>query len=286
MASGFTYFNNLLQQGVDIIQQGVQNITSVVNKTIAYYPQNLISDKAAQWVIFHRRNSQSNRFEFGGSSPSGIGLYMPPNLRVSYGGDWSDIRMSVKETMEAFSAYQGMFKDPSSLSAKDKAFIDETSRHVMQGAANFIDTIGTNYGDQLQAETRRLPIMVQALLYKGPQLREFEMEFQLMAKNQGESESIQRIIQSFKEGMHPEKLTQHTRFWQYPDVFEVYFHCGNEQDKYMFKIDRCALVSMDVDYGGSGIPSFFENGAPVDIRMKLHFKELAILDRDKIKQGY
>ena len=84
------------------------------------------------------------------------------------------------------------------------------------------------------------------------------------------------------------------KYWVYPDSFDIrlstdsLFAVPNDPSKgYLFQIDNAVLERMSVDYAGSGIPSFFgETGAPVDIRMTLEFKELNILTRKKVIQGF
>lgn len=115
----------------------------------------------------------------------------------------------------------------------------------------------------------------------------------MMARNAGESDAIRDIIKSFKAGMHPSVAPRNSRFWVYPDSFNITLMVPNvanmpgEAAPYLFQIKNAVLENMEVNYAGSGIPSFFgETGAPVDIRMTLQFKELDILTREQIIEGY
>ena len=109
----------------------------------------------------------------------------------------------------------------------------------------------------------------------------------MLARSAEESESIRRIIKFFKLGMHPKQKQNQTRFWQYPDNFEVMLF--TPETKYMFNIGTCALQNMDVGYAGSGggIPSFFEDTkAPVHVTLSLQFRELKVLTQDDIEADF
>jgi len=115
-------------------------------------------------------------------------------------------------------------------------------------------TMGTQ-AFQNEAEFRSKGILdpQAALLFKGVEFREFQFDFQLLARTKEESENIRKIIKTFKWAMHPAKGGGVT--WQYPCFFEIYLLTPTR--KYMFNIMNSALIRMDVDYGGSGIPAFF-----------------------------
>jgi hypothetical protein len=121
-----------------------------------------------------------------------------------------------------------------------------------------------------------------SLLFKGMDLRTFGFSFQMMARNKQETENIQNIIKTFKMAMHPGSEDGSARWLNYPDNFNIGLF--SPANKYLFNFNTCVLTGMDVNYAGSGIPSFFTGtGAPVDLRMNLTFKELSIVTRDDIE---
>jgi hypothetical protein len=124
-----------------------------------------------------------------------------------------------------------------------------------------------------------------ALMFKGVQFRTFSFDFQMMARSREESVTIQKIINEFKKAMHPSVPKQEpTRWWNYPDNFDIVLRTPADT---MFNISTSVLTDMTVEYGGSGIPVFFdETGAPVQINMNLQFKEMEVLTRERVEQGY
>ena len=53
-------------------------------------------------------------------------------------------------------------------------------------------------------------------------------------------------------------------------------------EKYLFKLKPCAIISVQVDYNGSGTPSFFKNGAPTIINLTMQLKEIQLWTSEEI----
>ena len=122
-----------------------------------------------------------------------------------------------------------------------------------------------------------------AVLFKGVDMREHSFNYKFIARNQEESENIQKIIGAYKYHMHPEYAAGSLAF-KYPDEFEISFAdaiAGN-----LYKIGTCVLKSMTVNYNGEGIPLFFDQtGAPVSVEIQLSFQETKIITRDDLDSG-
>lgn len=254
------------------------------------YPANLFENGNAPYILFYMKdsywasaaaNSGSGAYDkFAGSDAkpdSRIALYMPPSVKVNYGAKWEDSNLKVHMAGEAI-----------------KAALNGTlpQSAIDQAKAKAIDTVFQTDGafsDDSQFQSKSIVDPKNALLFKGVNFRTFQFDFQLMARNADESESIRKIIKAFKYAMHPGYSGGGSGgddiMWSYPHFFEIYL-CTPER-KFMFNIMNAALTDMDVDYGGSGVASFFrQNGAPVDIRLSLTFKELFVLTKDLILQDY
>jgi hypothetical protein len=105
-----------------------------------------------------------------------------------------------------------------------------------------------------------------------------------MPRSPLEAENIKRILNLFKFHMHPE-LSKGGLFYIYPSEFEIKYFYRDKENTYFDKISSCVLEDMSVDYGAD-IFSTFEDGNPVEINLTLKFKELELLTKDRITQGY
>ena len=84
--------------------------------------------------------------------------------------------------------------------------------------------------------------------------------------------------------MHPE-MSESKLFFIYPSEFHITYYYGNSENEYFHKLAPCALESMEVSYGDEQFSSF-EDGNPTVINMSLTFRELEILTKKMIDQGY
>lgn len=238
------------------------------------YPLALGSVEQEPYIIFQCRESVAQ----GAKSKGTVAMYLPTELKVDYNTKYEDLDMPIDQMLAGFK-YLASGAD-----------MMKKMEGILRGGINGTDPItsanATAYNERAMG---RLVNPHMAVLFKGVEPRIFNFTFQMLAKNAEESEQIRHIIHFFKYAMHPEvkepgdNLSK--RFFYYPENFVIGLF--SPEDLYMFKISTCALESMSVDYAGSAIPSFFmENGAPVHIKLDLKFRELEILTKDRVLQGY
>lgn len=202
-----------------------------------------------------------------------IALYMPGAIKSNYGTVWEDSQLQVRRN---FGIAKDMFRDAST-------FFDNLNQ--ITGRIGDGVTGGTSFQNDAEFMSKKILDPQNALLFKGVDFREFQFDFQMMARNETEADEIRKIIKTFKWAMHPGQESTNGALWKYPHFFEIYL-CTPSR-KHMFNIMNSALKGMEVDYGGSGVPSFFRaNGAPVDIRLSLTFRELFVLTQDMILNDY
>jgi hypothetical protein len=126
------------------------------------------------------------------------------------------------------------------------------------------------------------------LLFNGVQLRGgFNFVYDLIPRNQTESESIKNIIRTFKQQMLPNKRS--TGFFiKGPNVFRLKYMRGGKVHPFLNLFKICALTNMSVDYSGSGTYSSYHDATPVHMVLNLQFQELSPLyaeDYDKINSA-
>ena len=84
--------------------------------------------------------------------------------------------------------------------------------------------------------------------------------------------------------MHPQ-LSSGKLFFIYPSEFQITYYFEDAENTYFHKFRPCALESLDVTYGGDQFSSF-RDGNPTEVNMALTFRELEILTRQNIQEGY
>jgi hypothetical protein len=133
-------------------------------------------------------------------------------------------------------------------------------------------------------------------MFRGITRRKFAYDFTFRPKNKTESDIADEIIKTFKVAMTPEFVNKSsTREMTIPDMFDIAYMHMNVKNSYLNKIGKCFLESADVTYGGDkwqtfGATSKGESGAtgapPYKISLKLSFREIEVMDKQKMQDGY
>lgn len=243
------------------------------------YPRDLGAEDSKPYILFDIRDATTNRHESLGL----IAMYMPATLNVSYGANYENMSLplwgfaeNVVAGVDKFMSgdYKGAGEVVGAIVSKGGQYAEAITHSMMPTQAGAIYEL---YNGKVIN-----PHM--AVLFKGINFRSFQISFQMMARNEAETHNIRDIIQKFKYHMHPEFLdgTADTAVWmKYPENFKISLYSPG--DKFLFKLGDCVLKDLTVDYTSSGgAPVFFENGAPVDIRMTLTFQETHLVTKEKV----
>lgn len=132
------------------------------------------------------------------------------------------------------------------------------------------------------------------LFFTGTDRREFQFDFRFNSRSAKETEQIQKIIKSFRmhsaPSMPADSVGTGARYFVPPSQFDIKFYFRNDgqaiENPYLAKIGTCVLERVDVNYVGSGKFMTFEDGQPVDIEVRLSFREVDIMTREAIEEGY
>lgn len=125
------------------------------------------------------------------------------------------------------------------------------------------------------------------LLFKSIQNREFLFDFKFSPRNEMEAKEIIKIIQSFRFFAAPEipKLGN-GRYFIPPSEFDIQFMVGSNPNINLPKLATCVLQGIDVNYGSAGQWAAFKDGMPIEISLQLRFKEVEIMHKDLVRQGF
>lgn len=124
------------------------------------------------------------------------------------------------------------------------------------------------------------------VLFQQTAHREFLFDFRLTPRNNMESRAIRDIIKKFKVHSAPALSTEGGRYLIPPDDFDIQFWYGNGQNENIHKISTCALIGIDVNYAAAGQWATFDDGMPVQTSLQLRFKELELIHRQRVQEGY
>jgi hypothetical protein len=74
-------------------------------------------------------------------------------------------------------------------------------------------------------------------------------------------------------------------FFVPPSTFNLDFLFNGQRNTNITKVTESVIESIDVNYAPNGWAAH-DNGAPVQTTLTINFKEIELVDKDKIQAGY
>lgn len=107
-----------------------------------------------------------------------------------------------------------------------------------------------------------------SLFLQGVNLRSFTFSWKLVPRNNGESDTIKKIIQLLKDECLPKK---NDFFLKYPKMIQPIILPEDREIGFDYK--KCMMTSLSVNYNAEGTSAFFYNGKPVAVQLTIGLKE-------------
>ena len=222
-----------------------------------------------------------------------VAMYLPPNVEDNTTAGYNDFRtglagylaatgQSIKELQDA----EGITK---SLVASSGQLLDAAAKKAVSELAEM--ALGAEGTTQLmnkafgQADNPYMEVLFDAMA-----LRTFTYNFTFAPRNDQEAFEVQRIIQLFRFHMAPELQGSQSRFLTLPSQFDIHYMFLSKdgvasENNFYNRIATCVLQNCAVNYTPNGVKSF-EDGGPTTTTMTLTFKEVELLTKDRIAEGY
>lgn len=158
--------------------------------------------------------------------------------------------------------------------------------NIAQVPAAIADLFGKNlnFSDALQAGTAMAPNPFREQIFRNVQTREFTFKYKFLPRSASEAANVKDIVKTFKLHMHPE-ISGGGLFYIYPSTFDIAYYYRGQENTNFHKISTCVLEDLNVDYGGQGFNTFAD-GMPTEVNLSLRFRELEVLTKERIDQGY
>ena len=117
------------------------------------------------------------------------------------------------------------------------------------------------------------------MVFTQPNFKEYVFNWDLVANNEDETRRIAEIVNSFKYAAAPAAAGP---AYLYPDIAIMKLF---PKDYYTFVMKPAAITSVQVQYNGAGQPAFLRNGAPVNVKLAVQFKEIQIWEKNSWSRG-
>lgn len=206
-----------------------------------------------------------------------IALHTPNQLQIRYGAQWSD------EDTAGFAMTQGVAGEIIKALSSGGKNSDVTG--AAQGAvANLALTKGPDAAAVSNA-TGLAANPKKEQVFKGVDFRTFSFEYQFYPRDADEASNVLAIMKELKYHMHPEFKDAKNFVYLYPSEFDIYYYNGHVENLNLHRHTSCVLTDLSINYTPNGSFAAFSDGMPTQINVSMTFKELALLTKDKIKDG-
>jgi hypothetical protein len=220
-----------------------------------------------------------------------VAMYLPPNVEDTTTATYNDSKTGVAGFLAA-SGVNAADKDASAIAASLVAGAQGILGDMAAKSAGVVaELAGAEGGEQLAKKAFGVadnPYM--EVLFDSMGLRTFTYNFNMAPRNEEETIEIQKIIQLFRFHMAPELRPGINRYLGLPSQFDIHYMFlskdgSTSENSFYNKISTCVLQDCKVNYTPNGVKSF-EDGSPTAMTMALTFKEIELMTKDKIAEGF
>ena len=220
-----------------------------------------------------------------------VSMYLPASVESSTSASYTDSATGIAGFLVA-SGFNAKGGDASAITKSLVASLEGVGKDMTFKAIGAVgELFGAEGADKLAKKSfgeADNPYM--EVLFDAMQLRTFTYNFEFLPRNQQEAYEVQKIIQLFRFHMAPELRGGQSRFLGLPSQFDIhYMYLSKEgiasENNYYNKVSTCVLQDCTVDYTPEGVKSF-EDGGPTQTTMSLKFKEVELLTKDRISEGF
>lgn len=127
----------------------------------------------------------------------------------------------------------------------------------------------------------------QQLMFDGIDFRSFQMSFTFTPFSKDEATAVKNIVKMFKTHAAPRIVSGSAgMLFIPPSTFNLKFMFNGKENQNIGKVAECVIETIDVNYAPNGW-SAHTDGSPVQTTVSISFKEIELIDREKIeKDGY
>jgi len=220
-----------------------------------------------------------------------VALYLPPNVEDSTTANYNDSKTGIA----GFLVASGVGAKGGDAAAIAKSIVASAEGVLKDMGMKAIGAVGEIAGAEgadalLKKAFGEADNPYMEVLFDSMSLRTFTYNFQFAPRNEQEAEEVQKIIQLFRFHMAPELRPGVNRYLGLPSQFDIHYMFLSKdgaasENNFYNRIATCVLQECKVNYTPNGVKSF-EDGGPTQTTMTLSFKEIELLTKDKINEGF
>mgnify|MGYP005673731841 FL=1 len=275
------------------------------------YPKELgTKDRHRHYVMFYINQQENSQVDFsGGVVPEGSGnrteattlqvkraptkrlaqaiaLYMPAQIELEHQANFGEAEIGalVAGGMNALNTMsEGLSMTDAALKI-GKEGLGNAGDALGLAALDALDaTIAPGARAALEISRGKITNNRTEMQFEGVQRRDFNFNFKMLPTSQKEARTIEEIVTLFRFHSMPEIDVEGTdgRTMIPPSTFDIEYF----PNTHLHKISTSILTSVSVKFGGERT-QFFVDDQPVETELTLSFKELEIITKKRILDGF
>jgi len=156
-------------------------------------------------------------------------------------------------------------------------------------SSSFLGSVGLTGlepSDILARTTGKVSNPNMELLFRGPNMREFEFAWKFACRSADDAKRIRQIIKFMKLQCLP-TVGENANLIDSPNVFFIRYMNGDTRIKSLPQPKICALVNFGIDHTPDGMGwAAYEDSHPVSTSMVMQFAELTPLFRNEMEEAF
>lgn len=248
-----------------------------------HYPRSIGSEDAAlpswiQFVVFAREDIK-------GSSPiSTINLYMPEETSQPSTVKWAERELGAAGAgVNVYRQTGGDFGK--AVTAMGAAAGATAATNLLQAAAS---RFSVNYDAAAGVASAALGKTINPYLtavFEGVGFRDFAFKFKFSPHTESDCQVIDDIVKEFRMAALPDQTMKGALF-TYPHEVQIEYKFQGRKHPWLKSFRRSVIEYVDVSYGVGNQWTTFRNGFPTLIQLTLKFKEIQLVLRKDVEEGF
>ena len=234
---------------------------------------------------------------------SSICMYMPATVSAQQNSKYGEheIGGAVAAALAAYKGFEegsGVFGTAESMYNALKPTIAENMKELGKSA---LDTAAKGAAAAIDIKRGKVTNNRMEMVFEGVDRRSFSFSFKMMPKSEADAIAVDKIVNMFRFYMAPSFDTSggasvdQSRTFIVPATFDIeYYYNPGKRNNFLNRISNCVLESCNVTYGGERTQFFRptsggvhgDGAPPVETSIELQFKELEVITREKIAEGF
>jgi hypothetical protein len=222
--------------------------------------------------------------EAGKDKPTKTVIFpMPNDMHETFGVDYETPSLGPIGGALANAAITALrSKDVGSAISALTPGVDTLAQAGVAGGLNMLKKSSPTAGAAAQMALGVTPNPNIAVLFSNIGLRSHSFSYKFAPTSAKELATLKTIITELKKRMLPGMSNEGTMLFSFPDVCDIEF--GPTKNK-PYKIKRCVMESLNVNYTPMGSPAFFKTGDPVMVEIQMSFKEMSPFTREDVQDA-